>query len=701
MIRFSFLAVLFSFVTTFAFAAPNAPTGLNSSSVTVTSFTLKWTAATGGSGTKSYLIFRNGTQIGTATTTSFNATGLTPATTYSMTVKAKDTSGTSAASSALSVKTLADTTKPSTPTNLASSAMTATTFTLTWTSSTDNVAVTGYNIYKAGVLTGTSTTPTFAVTGLAPNTTYSMTVVAKDAAGNLSAASIAKSVKTTTDTTAPAAPTNPASSTITATSFTLTWTASTDNVGVTGYTIFNGATQLGTATTTTYNATGLTAATTYNLTVRAKDAAANTSAASSALSVKTAATTNQPPIITLTAPAANATFTLPSTVTLTATASDPDGTIAKVEFFNNGTSLGSKTTSPYSLSWTPAVPGFAALTAVATDNLGATSTSASVSTGLLPSLPYTADFETAEGYTTGSLNNQRGWSVTAGTAQITASGAFHGTQTVVLNSGTTAAQIDQEFGPSGTNPSPVFVDFYAKPVAGADVTTGTLFDLDAARIACVLNGSAGQLLALDGDGAGAGTWKPLANTLPLSTGNVATAWQRITVRLNLTAKTYDLYLNGAMIAADLKFRLSSAAYVSWFSVKGVTAASASLDDLYVGPTNPLFADVNNNGLDDAWETAHGLSLSSDNRAADSDGDGLTNLQEYIAGSDPQDPYNGNSLPDAWEVQYFGHAGVDPNADPDLDGLTNLQEYRLGRNPTKGTVNDTTSAVRLQLFQPRN
>jgi hypothetical protein len=62
MIRFSFLAVVFSFLTAYAYAAPNAPMGLASSSIMVTSFTLKWTAATGGSGTKSYSTFSNGTQ---------------------------------------------------------------------------------------------------------------------------------------------------------------------------------------------------------------------------------------------------------------------------------------------------------------------------------------------------------------------------------------------------------------------------------------------------------------------------------------------------------------------------------------------------------------------------------------------------------------------------------------------------------------
>jgi hypothetical protein len=41
----------------------------------------------------------------------------------------------------------------------------------------------------------------------------------------------------------------------------------------------------------------------------------------------------------------------------------------------------------------------------------------------------------------------------------------------------------------------------------------------------------------------------------------------------------------------------------------------------------------------------------------------------------------NPLPDSWQIKYFGHTGVDPNADPDGDGLTNIQEYKNGTNPT--------------------
>ncbi|MBW8362918.1 MAG: endonuclease [Kaistella sp.] len=89
------------------------------------------------------------------------------------------------------VNTTPDTTAPSTPTNLAVNNVTGSSAIATWTASTDNIAVAGYNIYLNAVLFGSSGSNTFNMTGLNPNTLYSVTVVAFDAAGNNSPASAA------------------------------------------------------------------------------------------------------------------------------------------------------------------------------------------------------------------------------------------------------------------------------------------------------------------------------------------------------------------------------------------------------------------------------------------------------------------------------------------------------------------------------
>jgi hypothetical protein len=85
---------------------------------------------------------------------------------------------------------------------------------------------------------------------------------------------------------------------------------------------------------------------------------------------------NQPPTVTLTAPASGSRFTSPAKLSLTATAADADGTVVRVEFFNGATRLGEDTSAPYSIQWNVGAAGTYTLTARATDNRGATTTSA-------------------------------------------------------------------------------------------------------------------------------------------------------------------------------------------------------------------------------------------------------------------------------------------------------------------------------------
>ena len=189
--------------------------------------------------------------------------------------------------------TPADTTAPSVPTGLISSNITQTGCSLSWTAATDNVGVTGYNVYQGTTLKTTVTSTSASITGLTAGTAYSFSVKAKDAAGNLSASSTSVNVTTTaaTDTTAPTTPTGLAASNITQTGCTLSWTASSDNIGVTGYDVYQGTTLKTSVTSTSASITGLTAATLYSFSVKAKDAAGNVSASSTAINVTTSSAT--------------------------------------------------------------------------------------------------------------------------------------------------------------------------------------------------------------------------------------------------------------------------------------------------------------------------------------------------------------------------------------------------------------------------
>lgn len=180
-----------------------------------------------------------------------------------------------------------DSEAPTAPANLTASNITMTSLDLSWNASTDNVGVTGYQVYQNGSLLGNTTGTSYNVTGLSSGTTYSYYVIAEDAAGNESAQSNVESITTLTDTEAPTAPTGLASSSVAQTSFTLSWNASTDNVGVTGYNVYQDGSYLTSTTATSLGVSGLSPATTYSYYVTAEDAAGNISATSNNLSVTT------------------------------------------------------------------------------------------------------------------------------------------------------------------------------------------------------------------------------------------------------------------------------------------------------------------------------------------------------------------------------------------------------------------------------
>ncbi|MCZ8522227.1 MULTISPECIES: fibronectin type III domain-containing protein [Paenibacillus] len=185
-----------------------------------------------------------------------------------------------------------DTQAPGAPSGLKVTATTTSSVSLSWTAATDNVAVTGYDVYRGTTLAGSvsGSTLSFTNTGLAAGT-YSFTVKAKDAAGNVSAASGAVSATVTTgggsDTQAPSVPAGLQVTGTTSSSVSLSWAASTDNTGVTGYDVYRGTTLAASVAGTTATVSGLSASTAYTFTVKAKDAAGNVSAASAGVNATT------------------------------------------------------------------------------------------------------------------------------------------------------------------------------------------------------------------------------------------------------------------------------------------------------------------------------------------------------------------------------------------------------------------------------
>ena len=317
---------------------PSIPTNLSASAISSSQINLTWTASTDNVGVTGYKIFRGGVQVGTSATNSFSNTGLTASTAYSYYVSAYDAAGNNSGNS----NTASATTQAGTSgwTNVPFASQNGT-FTASFdaTPNQNNAdIVIGLSQSAASSYASLATIIRFGTTGTIdvrnggtygaaatvayiagstyhvrevvniPAHTYSVYVKPPGGAETLLASnyafrteqaavtSLANYAKigspgdatianfTLGDTQAPTTPTNLSASAISSSQINLTWTASTDNVGVTGYKIFRGGVQVGTSATNSFSNTGLTASTAYSYYVSAYDAAGNNSGNSNSAS---------------------------------------------------------------------------------------------------------------------------------------------------------------------------------------------------------------------------------------------------------------------------------------------------------------------------------------------------------------------------------------------------------------------------------
>ena len=327
--------------------APTTPTNLVASGTTSNSVSLSWTASTDNIGVTGYNVYMNSAIKTAVTGTTTTITGLTASTAYSFYVVAKDAAGNSSASSTVVNATTAAETSitycasqgnstadekigkvvfgainntstgtagyenfTALTTNVTSGTANTITITPSWTATAFSE---GYAVWidynKNGLFTDAGELAWSKATSTATPATGTITIPASAALGttrmrvSMKYNAIPTSCEAipygqvedytvnivvgTADTTAPSAPTALTASGTTQTTTTLSWNAATDNVGVTGYDLYRGTTLLGTVSTRTYNVTGLTAATAYTFSVKAKDAAGNVSASSNVVNVTT------------------------------------------------------------------------------------------------------------------------------------------------------------------------------------------------------------------------------------------------------------------------------------------------------------------------------------------------------------------------------------------------------------------------------
>jgi chitodextrinase len=285
--------------------APTVPTGLTETTSTVAAITLTWQASKDNVGVLSYGVYLNGKRVGSPSATTYTFSGLACGETYSVGVDASDAAGNTSSQAQSNVSTSAcpDTLAPLAPSNLLAATITQTSVTLSWQASIDNVGVAGYGVYLQGTRVTNVAATGYTYTGLTCGKAYQLGVDAYDAAGNRSSQS---TISTTTmacaDNQAPTAPSNLSVSSVTQTSLSLSWSAATDNTGVTGYTAYLNGAQAGQTTGTSYGFSGLTCGTAYTLGVEARDGSGNVSSRPTA-SGTTAACSSPSPPPTTTSPA--------------------------------------------------------------------------------------------------------------------------------------------------------------------------------------------------------------------------------------------------------------------------------------------------------------------------------------------------------------------------------------------------------------
>jgi chitodextrinase len=262
---------------------PTAPGTPTFSSITGTSATASWTAATDNVGVTGYdYRLNSGSWQSISNVLTLSLAGLTSVASYTFAVRARDAAGNLGPQSSGSFST-PDAAAPTVPTNVSAASSVSTTVNVSWTASTDNVAVTGYKVFRNGSQVGTSTTASYADNTVSGSTAYSYKVSARDAANNESAQSAAANV-TTPDTIAPTTPTSLTATTASPSQINLSWGASSDagGSGLAGYRVYRDGSQIATTTATSYSDAGLASSTAYSYTVASYDNATptNTSAQS-------------------------------------------------------------------------------------------------------------------------------------------------------------------------------------------------------------------------------------------------------------------------------------------------------------------------------------------------------------------------------------------------------------------------------------
>ncbi len=319
---------------------------------------------------------------------------------------------------------------------------------------------------------------------------------------------------------------------------TLTATATDTDGIISKVEFYNGATLLNTDTVApyTYDWMGVTAGS-YTVTAKATD---NASAATTSTAVNIRV--NAAPIVSITSPITGGTTTAPATISITTNAADSDGTISKVEFYNNGILLGTTTIAPWNYSWTSVAASGASgisLTAKAFDNNNVSTTSAAIT--------YTVTDSALKCFWKFNENTGASAGDSSGTNNV---GTLTGTPTWTTGKISSALQFN------GTSQYVTKGSATGLPTANASQTVSCWFYVTATptvrKTAVGVTGASSGIYLGYNSATVFGAWKnggtPLVTTTTLPT---ASAWHHVAYVKNGTTGNFNLlYIDGTQVATS-------------------------------------------------------------------------------------------------------------------------------------------------------
>ncbi|HPF99288.1 MAG TPA: hypothetical protein PLE77_04420 [Kiritimatiellia bacterium] len=282
-------------------------------------------------------------------------------------------------------------------------------------------------------------------------------------------------------------------------------------------------------------------------------------------------------------------------------------------------------------------------------------------------LPWTAGLETEEGYAVGVLNGQAGWlAVTSVTVQ--SSVRYAGTNAVRMMTASTAeVQVAHYFGACGQ--TLVWIDMYTRLKPGVLPSVASISGSNSVLAAV---NERGLLSAYDSQ---SHLWRTADSASVVD----PSAWYRLTFRMDYARKSWSAYLDGKRVFRNIPFLNPSVCGLSRLNIRMLEGSGLPpdtyLDSMTAAADEPLMLDDDGDGMPNSWERQYSFDPeNASDAAADPDRDGLSNSEEYQAGTNPgTSDTDGDGVSDGMEVHDMG---TDP-VSADITGISTVTSVRGG------------------------